>query len=120
MRDRDHATIASAPKAEARLSGSALLLGRLRAESLILVDAEIGVCITPDGYVTVSAGDNAWPLPDTFPYQTPPNASTHLNQPAVDNTRSGLLAAQDWLDSLRARLALTAGASARSASRMAA
>jgi hypothetical protein len=100
VRDRDHAIIASAPKAEARLSGSALLLGRLRAESLTLVDAEISVRITHDGYVAVSAGGNARPLPDTFPRQTPPNASTQLNQPAVDNTRSGLLAALDWLDSL--------------------
>jgi uncharacterized protein involved in outer membrane biogenesis len=100
VRDRDHAIIASAPKAEARLSGSALLLGRLRAESLTLVDAEITVRITPDGNVTVSAGGNARPLPDTFSRRTPPNASTQLNQLAVDNTRSGLLAALDWLDSL--------------------
>jgi hypothetical protein len=100
VRDRDRAIIASAPKAEARLSGSALLLGRLRAESLTLVDVEISVRITPDGYVTVSAGDNARPLPDSFPRLTPANASIQLNQPAVDNTRSGLLAALDWLDSL--------------------
>lgn len=100
VRDRDHAIIASAPKAEARLSGSALLLGRLHAESLTLVDAEIAVRITPEGYVTVSAGDHARPLPDTLPRQTPPNASTRLNQPAVDNRQSGLLAALDWLDSL--------------------
>ena len=37
-------------------------MGRLRAESLNLVDAELAVRITPDGYVTVSAGDNARPL----------------------------------------------------------
>ena len=42
-----------------KLSGTALLMGRLRAESLNLVDAELAVRITPDGYVTVSAGDNA-------------------------------------------------------------
>ncbi len=58
VRDRDHAIVASAPKAEVRLSGTALLMGRLRAESLNLVDAELAVRITPDGYVTVSAGDN--------------------------------------------------------------
>ena len=62
VRDRDHAIVASAPKAEVRLSGTALLMGRLRAESLNLVDAELAVRITPDGYVTVSAGDNARPL----------------------------------------------------------
>src|SRR5712671_185435 len=62
VRDRDHAIVASAPKAEVRLSGTALLMGQLRAESLNLVDAELAVRITPDGYVTVSTGDNARPL----------------------------------------------------------
>src|ERR1700722_11703136 len=83
VRDRDHAIVASAPKAEVKLSGSALLMGRLRAESLNLVDAELAVRITPDGQVTVSAGDNAKPLATgvasklqagiapTFPRQNP-------------------------------------------------
>ena len=83
VRDRDHAIVASAPKAEVKLSGTALLMGRLRAESLNLVDAELAVRITPDGYVTVSTGDNAQPLATgvaskkqagiapTFPRQTP-------------------------------------------------
>src|SRR6202166_326115 len=62
VRDRDHAIVASAPKAEVRLSGTALLKGRLRAESLNLVGAELAVRITPDGYVTVSTGDTAKPL----------------------------------------------------------
>src|SRR6201990_2854613 len=62
VRDRDHAVVATAPKAEVRLSGAALLMGRLRAESLNLVDATLAVRITPDGYVTVSTGDNARPL----------------------------------------------------------
>jgi len=118
VRDRDHAIVASAPKAEVRLSGSALLLGRLRAESLNLVDAELSVRITPDGYVTVSTGDNARPLatgvaskkeaglPATFPRQTPSGtASPQPNQPtastpAFDSTQAGLLAGLDWLDSL--------------------
>ena len=62
VRDRDRAIVASAPKAEVKLSGTALLMGRLRAESLNLVDAELAVRITPDGTVTVSAGDTAKPL----------------------------------------------------------
>src|ERR1700736_1189639 len=62
VRDRDHAIVASAPKAEVKLSGTALLMGQLRAESLNLVDAELAVRITPDGYVTVSTGDTARPL----------------------------------------------------------
>jgi hypothetical protein len=123
VRDRDHAIVASAPKAEVRLSGAALLMGRLRAESLNLVDAELAVRITPDGYVTVSAGDNAKPLATgvaskkqagiapTFPRQTPgappsaaappsPAAPSAPAASAPDATQNGLLAGLDWLDSL--------------------
>jgi hypothetical protein len=122
VRDRDHAVVANAPKAEVRLSGAALLMGRLRAESLNLVDAELAVRITPDGYVTVSAGDTAKPLATgvaskkqagiapTFPRQVagapPPGTASSPAAPpapaatAPDNTQSGLLAGLDWLDSL--------------------
>ncbi|KWV54238.1 hypothetical protein AS156_00420 [Bradyrhizobium macuxiense] len=122
VRDRDHAIVASAPKAEVRLSGTALLLGQLRAESLNLVDAELSVRITPDGYVTVSAGDTAKPLatgvaskkeagiPPTFPrpgqgpVAPPPAASDNSAAPAASDApssaQSGLLAGLDWLDSL--------------------
>jgi hypothetical protein len=113
VRDREHAIVASAPKAEVKLSGSALLMGRLRAESLNLVDAELSVRITPDGYVTVSTGDNARPLatgvaskkeagiPPTFPRQQAPPAAPAAPPPArADSPPSGLLAGLDWLDSL--------------------
>ena len=123
VRDRDHAIVASAPKAEVRLSGTALLMGRLRAESLNLVDAELAVRITPDGYVTVSAGDTAKPLatgvtskrdaglPPTFPRQgqlAPPPGAGAPSQPSADpapaatpgSAQTGLLAGLDWLDSL--------------------
>ena len=125
VRDRDHAIVASAPKAEVKLSGSALLMGRLRAESLNLVDAELSVRITPDGYVTVSTGDNARPLatgvtskrqPGGPPSSSgqiaatpaspvaPPSSGAQSNPPAMApgnrDTTSGLLAGLDWLDSL--------------------
>jgi hypothetical protein len=108
VRDRDHAIVASAPKAEVRLSGTALLMGRLRAESLNLVDAELAVRITPDGQVTVSAGDTAKPLATgvaskrdaglaaTFP--RPPPAAAGAAPP--ETSPNGLLAGLDWLDSL--------------------
>src|ERR1700704_5339316 len=115
VRDRDHAIVASAPKAEVRLSGTALLMGRLRAESLNLVDAELAVRITPDGYVTVSTGDNTRPLatgvaskrlpggmppsPAQVPATTPPGAQAGTAADSRD-TPSGLLAGLDWLDSL--------------------
>ncbi len=128
VRDRDHAIVASAPKAEVKLSGSALLMGRLRAESLNLVDAELSVRITPDGYVTVSTGDNARPLATgvtskrqldgaplpsgqiaagtpASPAAQPPSSSaqpgaTTPAAPSGRDTASGLLAGLDWLDSL--------------------
>ncbi len=114
VRDRDHAIVASAPKAEVKLSGTALLMGRLRAESLNLVDAELAVRITPDGYVTVSAGDNSKPLATgvaskkqaglapTFPRQVPAPSATQSGDAATapDSAQNGLLAGLDWLDSL--------------------
>ncbi|MFB9265565.1 DUF3971 domain-containing protein [Bradyrhizobium erythrophlei] len=115
VRDRDHAIVASAPKAEVRLSGTALLMGQLRAESLNLVDAELSVRITPDGQVTVSAGDTAKPLATgvaskkeaglapTFPRPVPvapPPVVPGTAPSAPDTTQSGLLAGLDWLDSL--------------------
>ena len=123
VRDRDHAIVASAPKAEVKLSGAALLMGRLRAESLNLVDAVLAVRIAPDGQVTVSAGDNAKPLATgvaskkqagiapTFPRQIPgsppgvaapssPGGQSAPAAPAPDSAPGGLLAGLDWLDSL--------------------
>jgi hypothetical protein len=125
VRDRDHAIVASAPKAEVRLSGTALLMGRLRAESLNLVDATLAVRITPDGYVTVSTGDNARPLatgvtskrvlgaPPSAPGQPVPLAGNSAALPSAPSpaappaatsptpaTANGMLAGLDWLDSL--------------------
>ncbi len=113
VRDRDHAIVASAPKAEVRLSGAALFMGRLRAESLNLVDAVLAVRITPDGYVTVSAGDTAKPLATgvakrvvgAAPVPAPPGVAPTAVIPPVPAApqaggSGGLLAGLDWLDSL--------------------
>ncbi|HXO71791.1 MAG TPA: DUF3971 domain-containing protein [Bradyrhizobium sp.] len=109
VRDRDHVVVATAPKAEVKLSGTALLMGRLRAESLNLVDAELAVRITPDGQVTVSTGDTARPLATgvasvrrSMPLgQASPPASGQPGAPADKrDSVSGLLAGLDWLDSL--------------------
>src|SRR3978361_816270 len=84
-------------------------MGRLRAESLNLVDAELAVRIPPDGQVSVSAGDTAKPLATgvtskrdagiapTFPRQGAPSTA---GATSPDNTPNGLLAGLDWLDSL--------------------
>ncbi|WKA25750.1 YhdP family protein [Bradyrhizobium roseum] len=109
VRDRDQVVVATAPKAEVKLSGMALMMGRLRAESLNLVDAELAVKITPDGQVSVSAGDTAKPLATgvaskrdaglapTFPRSAPAPAP---GATASETAQSGLLAGLDWLDSL--------------------
>jgi hypothetical protein len=109
VRDRDQVVVATAPKAEVKLSGTALLMGRLRAESLNLVDAELAVRITADGQVTVSAGDTAKPLATgvaskrdagiapTFPRSAPASGQ---GATVPDTTPNGLLAGLDWLDSL--------------------
>src|SRR6476660_7576419 len=119
VRDRDQVVVATAPKAEVKLSGTALLMGRLRAESLNLVDAELAVRITADGQVTVSAGDTAKPLATgvaskrdagiapTFPRQkaaapsgASPSAPSTAAPTTPDTAQNGLLAGLDWLDSL--------------------
>src|SRR5258707_3044482 len=125
VRDRDHVVVATAPKAEVKLSGTALLMGQLRAESLNLVDAELAVRITPDGYVTVSTGDTerplatgvaskrqaggapplaqstaAMPTPAAPPSAGAAQSGTAPTAPGGRDTTSGLLAGLDWLDSL--------------------
>jgi uncharacterized protein DUF3971 len=127
VRDRDHVVVATAPKAEVKLSGTALLMGQLRAESLNLVDAELAIRITPDGYVTVSTGDTerplatgvaskrqaggappsgqgATPIPQAPVVPSSPGAAQSGTSVAVptnrDTATSGLLAGLDWLDSL--------------------
>lgn len=124
VRDRDRNVIASAPKAEVKVSFASMLLGRMRAESLNLVDVALAVRITPDGQVTVSTGNNERPIatgvasprvpgswlgpakqPElTFPrqpqppvvqVQPPPGATSDQREPP-----SGILAGLDWLDTL--------------------
>jgi hypothetical protein len=62
VRDADGTVVASAPKAEVGISGASLLLGRIRAERLSLVGAEMAVRIESDSEVTVFAGSNKRPL----------------------------------------------------------
>jgi hypothetical protein len=116
VRDRDRVIVATAPKAEVKLSGTALLMGQLRAESLNLVDAELAVRITPDGQVTVSTGDTARPLATGVasarrPGMPPlPIGQSSASMPSgqaspqpgatAPDAASGLLAGLDWLDSL--------------------
>jgi hypothetical protein len=62
VRDADGTVVASAPKAEVGISGASLLVGRIRAERLSLVGAEMAVRIESDSKVTVFAGSNKRPF----------------------------------------------------------
>src|SRR5215472_16355867 len=55
VRDPDGTVVASAPKAEIRVSGLSLLSGHMRAQSLSLLGAELAVRIERDGNITVFA-----------------------------------------------------------------
>jgi hypothetical protein len=72
VRDTDGTVVASAPKAEVGLSGRNLLLGRLRAQSLNLVGAEMSVRIETDGRLTVFAGADNRPIATAAPTVDPP------------------------------------------------
>jgi Protein of unknown function len=62
VRDDDGTVVASAPKAEIGISGTGLLTGQLRAQSLNLVGAETAIRIEPDGRLTVFAGADKRPI----------------------------------------------------------
>ncbi len=62
VRDAHGEIVASAPKAEVSFSGSGLMTGRVRANRLSLVGAEMQVRIEPDSKVTVFAGTNRQPF----------------------------------------------------------
>jgi hypothetical protein len=113
VRDRDQAIVASAPKAEIRLSLLSLLIGRLRAESLNLVDAELSVQIQPDGRVIISTGNNARPIVSARPEDLALSAGTSApvatgTTPAAPSPSAGartsgldgLVAALAWVDRL--------------------
>ncbi len=106
VRNGEGTVVASAPKAEVGISGSALLSGRLQAESLNLVGAEMAVRIEADGRVTVFAGADKRPIATAAPPVALPTPDK-LAEPGSSQTplRDGL---QDltgvfaWLDSVGA------------------
>jgi hypothetical protein len=81
VRDSDGTVVASAPKAEVRVSGMSLLSGHMRAESLNLVGAEMAVRIEHSGDVTVFAGANKTPFA-TAPGAVPIAAASAIGAPA--------------------------------------
>src|SRR5499427_5238044 len=100
VRDADGTVVASAPKAEVGLSGRSLLMGRLRAQSLNLVGAEMSVRIETDGRLTVFAGADNRPIATAAPTVGAP-AAPEPNTPANQTVLRGQFAS---LAALMARI----------------
>jgi hypothetical protein len=111
VRDAHGEIVASAPKAEVSFSGSGLMTGRVRANRLSLVGAEMQVRIEPDSKVTVFAGTNRQPFVTASAAAEPalragaaPNPLARSGAAPVSNRNmmpdvAALLA---WIDSLGA------------------
>lgn len=112
VRDRERQIVATAPKAEIRISGTSLLLGRLRAESLSLVDADLSVLIEPDGRVSVSTGSTSRPLVTAMPTDLAPAQPVPAAPPANAPAASSANAPATGIDALLAALARLDGMSA--------
>ena len=111
VRDADGTVVASAPKAEVGISGASLFTGKIRAQSLNLVGAEMAVRIENDGTVTVFAGADkrpiasAPPAPALSPSGPPASADAASNSAAPATLRAGfkdLAGALAWIDGLGA------------------
>jgi hypothetical protein len=111
VRDADGTVVASAPKAEVRVSGMSLLSGHMRAEALNLVGAEMAVRIEQNGDVTVFAGANKYPLAtaagplaaahvDTT--AAPAGTASSSNAPAIEpgKTSDIFAALLSWIDGI--------------------
>jgi hypothetical protein len=90
VRDDDGTVVASAPKAEVRVSGASLLSGKMRAESLNLVGAEMAIRIEQDGGVTIFAGADKHPIAKA---SVPGTAAAALLRSAQEKQDTGAPAA---------------------------
>jgi hypothetical protein len=106
VRDADGTLVASAPKAEVGISGTSLFVGKLRAQSLNLVGAEMAVRIETDGKITVFAGADKRPIASASPAVGPAASGGIANNiPAPAPLRAGfedLAGALAWIDGLGA------------------
>jgi len=106
VRDPDGTVVASAPKAEIGISGAALLTGRLRAERISLVGAELAVRVESNGEITIFAGGDNRPIAEAMPKPAPPlpagepaaSGEGGVGKPAA--VGGGLARALGWIDQL--------------------
>src|SRR3569832_2076334 len=100
VRDRDGTVVASAPKAEVGLSGGSLLSGRLVAESLNLVGAELSIRIEKDGRVTIFAGADTRPIATAQAPVAPPAGGGKSASAAHGGSFEAVAGALAWLDKI--------------------
>ncbi|MCC6776405.1 MAG: hypothetical protein IT537_07170 [Hyphomicrobiales bacterium] len=81
VRDADGTVVASAPKAEVGVSGWGLLTGRIKAQRLSLVGAEMAIRIETDSKVTVFAGSNRRPFVTASATAPVPTTTSALSRP---------------------------------------
>jgi hypothetical protein len=105
VRDAAGIVVASAPSADIGISAVSLLQGKVRAESLNLVRAELSVRIEVDGRVTVFAGANTRPIAvATSPVL--PKIPAARKTPTADSARDIIPDSEDiaailaWIDGL--------------------
>src|SRR5215468_6686126 len=113
VRDADGTVVASAPKAEVGISGAGLLAGRIRAERLSLVGAEMAVRIESDSKVTVFAGSNKRPFV-TASAVLPPVVPAQASAPAKVERAAAAASAAPGTSPPAAAAAAGAGSTARS------
>jgi hypothetical protein len=113
VRDRDGTVVASAPKAEVGVSGAGLFSGRVRAERLSLVGAELQVRIETDSKVTVFAGANKRPFVTASAVPGPLRAglAVALPLPSTERAVEPSSAAQNVIPDFAALLAWIDGLS---------
>jgi hypothetical protein len=88
VRDQDGEIVASAPKAEVGVSSSSLMTGRVRAQRLSLVGAEMQVRIEPDSKVTVFAGANKQTFVTASAASTPVTPAAAATHPLLSAERA--------------------------------
>jgi hypothetical protein len=102
VRDTDGTVVASAPKAEVGLSGMSLLMGRVHAESLNLVGAEMAVRIETDNRVTVFAGADKRPIATAAPAPAGQPADAAAPPGSLRADFENVAGIMSWLDGVGA------------------
>jgi hypothetical protein len=112
VRDSDGTVVASAPKVEVGVSGAGLFTGRVRAERLSLVGAELQVRIETDSKVTVFAGANKRPFVTASAASIPIRAGLGAILPSTDRAAEPSSSARNAIPEFAALLAWIDGLSA--------